>query len=475
MRALSLLTDLYQLTMLAGYFDANKLKERSCFELYFRRCPFGGSYCLAAGLGPALDYLESIRFHDDELEYLASLELFSEEFLDYLKSFRFQGNVWAIAEGELAFPNTPLLRVEGELGHCQLVESALLNIINFQTLVATKASRVKTAAGTGSVLEFGLRRAQGVDGAMAASRAAYIGGCDATSNALAGKTYDIPVRGTHAHSWVMSFPTELEAFRAYANTYPGACTLLVDTYDTLTSGLPNAVVVGKELAEKGLTLSGIRLDSGDLAHLSKESRRLLDEAGLLSTKIVVSNDLDEYEITRLKSLGSPIDIWGVGTNLVTCKDEPALGGVYKLVASGPHLEPRIKRSSNPIKSTIPGLKQVYRFYQEDRTVVGDLLSLDSEPAPEPGRPHPFHHPLQPSEVQLISASEIEPLLKPVVRSGRRLNPGESLLTSRQRALMELASLPAPFRVLSDGPRYPVGLSSALSRLREQLLTQAVNR
>lgn len=472
MRSLSLLTDLYQLTMLAGYHDAGKLSERSCFDLYFRRCPFQGSYCLAAGLEPALTYLESIRFSDDELEYLFELGLFSSEFLDYLRDFRFTGDVWALAEGELVFPNVPLLRVEGNLGDCQLVESALLNIINFQTLVATKASRVKAAAGEGSVLEFGLRRAQGVDGALAASRAAYLGGCDATSNALAGKLYGIPVRGTHAHSWVMSFDTEFEAFRAYANTYPDGCTLLVDTYDTLASGVPNAIAVGQELARTGHTLNGIRLDSGDLAELAKESRRLLDEGGLQATKIVASNDLDEHEIRRLKALGAPIDIWGVGTNLVTCKDEPALGGVYKLVASGEELSPRIKRSANPVKSTVPGLKQVYRFHDEEGFVLGDLICLESEPAPADGSPVLLHDPLYPEQSIELRGTFIRPLLRRVMDDGKRLSPEEPLAVSRERALQQVESLPVSLRALQETTAYRVGLSSPLYKLRQRLLKAA---
>lgn len=472
MRSLSLLTDLYQLTMLAGYHDAGKLSERSCFDLYFRRCPFGGSYCLAAGLEPALSYLENLRFTREDLDYLSTLELFKPSFLTYLREFRFTGDVWALSEGELVFPNVPLLRVEGCLGDCQLVESALLNIINFQTLVATKASRVKSAAGEGTVLEFGLRRAQGVDGALAASRAAYLGGCEATSNALAGKLYEIPVRGTHAHSWVMSFDSELEAFRAYARTYPDSCTLLVDTYDTLASGVPNAVTVGRELAEAGHTLSGIRLDSGDLAGLAKESRKLLDEGGLRATKIVASNDLDEHEIVRLKTLGAPIDVWGVGTNLVTCKDDPALGGVYKLAASGRDLTPRIKRSANPAKTTIPGLKQVYRFRDGEGFVLGDLISLESESAPEEGVAVAFHDPLQSEEPVPILGARLKPLLKRVMDDGKRLYLEEPLALSRERALAELATLPLSLRALQGAAIYRVGLSSALATLRREMLETA---
>lgn len=472
MRNLTLLTDLYQLTMLAGYFEAQKHEEPCCFELYFRRLPFAGGFCVAAGLEPALDYLQSLRFNPEEVNYLRSLGLFSQRFLDWLPSFSFRGDAWALSEGELVFPNVPLLRLQGSLGECQLVESALLNIINFQTLVASKASRVKLAAGPGSVLEFGLRRAQGVDGAMSASRAAFVGGCSATSNVLAGSTYQIPVKGTHAHSWVMAFSEELEAFRAYARSFPDTCTLLVDTYDTLASGVPNAIIVGKELASQGHRLAGIRLDSGDLCELSRGARRMLDEAGLTHTRIVASNDLDEHEISRLRAEGAAIDIWGVGTNLVTCKDEPALGGVYKLVASGPNLTPRIKISSNLSKSTIPGIKQVYRCLDRQGEICGDLLTMVEEPALEPGEIACFEtHGEQ--ALRSIQAAHVRPLLQKVMEGGQPIGDKPTLIEIQERAERSVSTLPEALMALTDPGAYQVGLSQKLSDLRGRLIRNEI--
>ena len=467
---LSLLTDLYQLTMLCGYHSHQKLQQQSCFDLYFRRLPFSGGFCLAGGLEPALEWLESLKFEEPQIAYLRSLELFPGEFLEWLRDFRFSGDIQALPEGTLVFPGEPILRIQAPLPQAQLIESALLNLINFHTLVATKAARVRLAAGDGLVLEFGLRRAQGINGALAATRAAMVGGCHATSNVQAGFLFNVPVKGTHAHSWIMSFDSELEAFRAYADTYPDSCTLLVDTYDTLESGVPNAILVGKELADKGYTLAGIRLDSGDLAHLSRESRKMLDAAGLTETKIVASNDLDEHAITELKSAGAQIDIWGVGTNLVTCKDEPALGGVYKLVAASDQegrLTPRIKVSSNPVKTTIPGIKQVYRAYNGDRA-VGDVLCLEEDPPASDSRQIATTHALT-GEKRILHFTRLEPLLTPVVKDGKRATPPESLLDSAERARLNLASLGEEHKRLKHAAPYWVGLSDGLIQLRERLL------
>lgn len=467
---LSLLTDLYQLTMLCGYYSHQKLEQQSCFDLYFRRLPFSGGFCLAGGLEPALEWLESLKFEEPQIEYLRSLDLFPGEFLEWLRDFRFSGDIQALPEGTLVFPGEPILRIQAPLPQAQLIESALLNLINFHTLVATKAARVRLAAGDGLVLEFGLRRAQGVNGALAATRAAMVGGCHATSNVQAGFLYNVPVKGTHAHSWIMSFDTELEAFRAYADTYPDSCTLLVDTYDTLQSGVPNAIKVGKELAEKGYNLAGIRLDSGDLAHLSRESRKMLDAAGLTEARIVASNDLDEHAIAELKSAGAKIDIWGVGTNLVTCKDEPALGGVYKLVAASDQdgrLTPRIKVSSNPVKTTIPGIKQVYRAYNGERA-VGDVLCLEDEPPTSDSRQIATTHALT-GEKRTLHFTRLEPLLTPVVKNGKRVMPSESLLDSAERARQNLASLGEEHKRLKQAAPYWVGLSDGLYQLRERLL------
>lgn len=467
-----LFTDFYELTMLSGYFEAGKVEQRSVFELFFRRVPQSGAFCVAAGLEQALDYLENLRFQPDEIQYLRSLKLFSEPFLEWLKQFRFEGTVWAMPEGTVVLPHQPLLRIEATLPQAQLVESALLNILNFQTLIATKAARVVSAAGSDSeVLEFGLRRAQGPDGAMSATRAAIVGGCTATSNALAGMKFGIPVRGTQAHSWIMSFPTELEAFRAYARRYPTSALLLVDTYDTLGSGVPNAIQVARELAADGHRLSGIRLDSGDLAQLSIEARRMFDEAGFPDVRIVASNDLDEYLIESLRLQGARIDVWGVGTQLVTSKQEPALGGVYKLVAidEPQGWRPCIKISANPAKITNPGVKQVWRG--EDGSVVGDVLALADEKLPAAAIP--IHDPLYQTAPLVLKAPHFRPLLAKVMEGGRRLQAPVPLLEIQAHAREELARLPAASLRLQNPALIPHGLSPKLYSLRQQLLQEHV--
>lgn len=466
-----LFTDFYQLTMMNGYFACQKQSQRAVFELFFRKVPQQGAYCLAAGLEMALDYLERLAFSPAEIDYLRGLNLFPEDFLSSLHHFRFEGDVWAIPEGSVVLAHEPLLQIEATLPQAQLVESALLNFLNFQTLIATKASRVVQAAGPGSqILEFGLRRAQGPDGAMSASRAAYIGGCQATSNAQAGLEFGIPVRGTQAHSWIMSFPSELEAFRAYARHYPDSALLLVDTYDTLGSGLPNAIQVARELASQGHRLQGIRLDSGDLAALSIEARRMLDEAGLTEVRIVASNDLDEYLIESLRNQGARIDTWGVGTQLVTSKHDPALGGVYKLVsieeASG--WRPCIKVSSHPSKVTNPDRKQVYRGLDTEGNFLGDILSLAAE---EPPRSDCLlHDSLYRYPAQRLQAARFVPLLEPVMHQGRRLKPSRPLSEIRQYALDQVARLPAGCLRTHNPAFYPMGLSDQLFQLRERMLS-----
>lgn len=470
---LALLTDLYQLTMMAGYHGCGKLEQKSCFELFFRRLPFSGGFAVAAGLQTALEYLRDLSFEAEELAYLKGLNLFSGEFLDWLKDFRFEGDVDAIAEGELVFPGEPLVRVRAPMPQAQLIESALLNILNFQTLIATKAARVYLASKKAPILEFGLRRAQGVDGALSASRAAFIGGCEATSNVLAGQKYGIPVRGTHAHSWIMSFPSELEAFRAYAKIYPESCTLLVDTYDTLGSGVPNAIKVGLELAQQGNELRGIRLDSGDLAYLSKNARAMLDAAGLSSTKIVASNDLDEEVIADLLDQGARIDIWGVGTQLVTSHDQPALGGVYKLVAAedeSGEMAPRIKISSNVEKITIPGVKQVYRATGKDGRILGDCLATETE-SPPVGFCTTYHPHYAAGQLTL-DAPAWRPLLQPVIRGGKILKEFEPLPALQQRFLRNLEYLPLESQRRVNPHTYWVGLSGELRDLRDRLLEEA---
>ena len=459
--------------MLAGYHACGKTEQKCCFELFFRRLPFNGGFGVAAGLETALDYLNGLRFGSDEIAYLRELGIFRETFLEWLADFRFQADVDALAEGEFVFAGQPLMRVRGNLPEAQLVESALLNILNFQTLIATKAARIHIASQGAPILEFGLRRAQGVDGAISASRAAFIGGCQATSNTLAGKAFGIPVRGTHAHSWVMSFASELEAFQAYADLYPDDCTLLVDTYDTLASGVPNAVKVGLKLRERGHELRGIRLDSGDLAYLSKQARAMLDEAGLTSARIIASNDLDENLIADLLEQGACIDIWGVGTNLVTSQDQPALGGVYKLVSAqgdGEEMEPRIKISSNPEKITIPGIKQIWRGYAEDGLMVGDCLTLESEE--EPASEHATFHPHYAGSRTTLRPARWRPLLQPVIRKGQEVGERPTLAQLRDRFLANLQTLPVECQRRINPHTYWVGLSRELFELRADLLEKA---
>ena len=366
--SLALLTDLYQLTMAYGYWKLGRADEGAVFHLFFRKAPFSGRYAVAAGLGPAIEFLRQFRFTESDLEYLRTIPgndgrpLFDHGFLDYLSGLELTVDIDAMPEGTVAFGQEPLVRVRGPLLQCQLLETPLLNIVNFQTLIATKASRVTAAATGQSVLEFGLRRAQGIDGGLSSARAAYVGGCDATSNVLAGKLLGIPVKGTHAHSWVMSFDNELESFERYAEAMPNNCVFLVDTYDTL-EGVRHAVTVGKQLRERGHELVGIRLDSGDLAYLSIEARRILDEGGFPNAVIVASNDLDEHLIENLRHQGAQIVVWGVGTKLATAYDQPALGGVYKLGAlqlPDGTWEGKLKLSEQAAKTSLPGILQVRR-------------------------------------------------------------------------------------------------------------------
>lgn len=474
-----LLTDLYQLTMGCGYWRAGLAERRACFHLFFRRSPFGGGYAVAAGLEQALAFLEELRFDSEDLDYLRSLTnadgspLLDEGFLAFLQRSEPALDVWAMPEGTVAFPHEPLLRVEGPLWQAQLVETALLNLVNFQTLIATKAARICQAAtgpeGPQPVLEFGLRRAQGVDGGLSASRAAFIGGCAATSNVLAGRRFGIPVRGTHAHSWVMSFPTEREAFERYAEVFPKSCVFLVDTYDTL-EGVRVAIEVGEALRERGHRLLGIRLDSGDLAELAQEARALLDSHGFEDAAIVASNDLDEYRIAALRERGAPITVWGVGTRLSTAYDQPALGGVYKLAAlqdAAGAWQPRIKLSATPVKTSIPGRLQVRRFVEGGGFVADAIYDEDAgfvEPrlvAPEDDR-----------QTQTIDASiPGEDLLVPVMRGGGRCDEPPPLPELRDRCRAQLAMVPAPVRALREPAPYFVGMEGSLARLRRRLIEE----
>lgn len=475
---LALLTDLYQLTMMGGFLETGKMQQQAVFDLFFRKVPHDGGFCVAAGLEPAIRYLEGLRFSEDEVAWLGGLGLFREPFLDYLRTFRFRGDVDAMPEGTLVFPNEPLLRVRAPLPEAQLIETALLNLVNFQTLIATKAARICLAAEGGPVMEFGLRRAQGPDGGLTGTRASYVGGCDSTSNVLAARLYGIPARGTQAHSWVMSFDSEVEAFRAYARVYPDDCTFLVDTYHTLESGVPAAITVGREMEQQGHRLRAIRLDSGDLAYLSKEARRMLDEAGLDYVRIVASSDLDEWLIQDLKVQGARIDSWGVGTRLITSYNAPTLGGVYKLVAASDaqgRLVPRIKLSSNAEKVTTPGVKQVWRIYDEHGVMQGDLLALEDEHF-DLGRPVRTRHPGHYYERRrFASPARLDPLLVPVFRGGRLVYECPTIHEARQHTLDSLASLRLEHKRLYNADIYWVGLSERLFDLREHLIEQSVDK
>ena len=465
----ALLTDLYELTMLAGYFEKGMHEKPATFDLFFREAPYHGSYAVFAGLETALKYLEELHFTDSELEYLSRLGLFKPPFLAFLKDFRFHGRVIAPAEGTLVFGHEPLLTVEGNLAEAQFVETALLNIINFQTLVATKASRLTVAAGEGQVIEFGLRRAQGPDGGLSVARAAYIGGVRSTSNVQAGQIFGIPVKGTHAHSWVMAFPDEITAFRAYADCFPDSCVLLVDTYDTLTSGLPNAITVARELREKGHELVGVRLDSGDLAYLSREARRMFDVAGFANVKIVASNELDEHVIRSMRDEGSRVDIYGVGTRLATCAGDGggALGGVYKLVRFEDR--PRLKVTSDISKSTIPDRKQVLRAIDPNGIFTLDILTRDNEQL-KPG--DTVFDPTNPARCkQLHNNLRLTPLRRPVMEKGELLWPAEPLEEMADRCAGQLKQLPAGSLRLINPHRYKVAISPQLHQLREKLIHQ----
>lgn len=385
---LTLLTDLYELTMMQGYFD-KQTNEVVVFDVFFRNNPFGSGYSVVAGLEQVIDYVKNLHFAEDDVAYLRSLGIFSEDFLAYLLDYRFSGSIYAVPEGSVVFPREPLVKVIAPIMEAQLVETAILNMINHQSLIATKTSRIVFAAGNGGVMEFGLRRAQGPDAGVYGARAAMIGGCVGTSCVLTGKLFDVPVMGTHAHSWIMSFPDEYTAFKAYADLYPECCTLLVDTYDTLKSGVPNAIRIFDEMKANNVTPRklGIRLDSGDLAYLSKQARKMLDEAGHTDVTICASNDLDEYLINDLKRQEAAIDSWGVGTNLITAKDCPSFGGVYKLAAiqnEAGEFIPKIKLSENTEKITNPGNKTFYRIYEKETgKIKADYICfVDEELNPE---------------------------------------------------------------------------------------------
>jgi nicotinate phosphoribosyltransferase len=473
----ALLTDLYQLTMVGGYVQEGKTQQWANFDYFFRSIPDKGGYCILAGLADVVEYIQTLHFDAEDLAYLDGLGIFSKDSLAYLKNFKFSGDIWAIPEGSVVFPHEPLIRVTAPLPEAQLLESALLNIMNFQTLIATKAARVVWAAQGDPVIDFGLRRAHGPDGALMASRAAYIGGIDGTSNVLAGKLYGIPVRGTHAHSWVESFNKELEAFRAYARVYPDACVLLADTYDTLHSGVSNAIQVGQELRKNGHELKGIRLDSGDLSYLSKQARRVLDKGGFPDVAIVASSDLDEWLVESLKRQGARIDVWGVGTRLVTSFSYPALGGVYKLTAldeDGNRMVPKIKRSDNPQKITNPGIKKVVRIYDKKGHMRGDVLFLDEEEIPTK-RSFQAHHPIFPHVLKTYPGHfKPRELMVSIFEKGNLVYDCPEILGIRENSLKNLEELDPAYKRFHNPHSYHVSLSPHLFDIKKRLLHDAAN-
>jgi nicotinate phosphoribosyltransferase len=466
--SLALLVDLYELTMAYGYWKSGRRDLEAVFHLFFRHNPFDGGYAVAAGLGSVVDLLDSFEYAPADLEYLEGLEgttgrpLFEPAFLDYLAKLKFSCDVDAVPEGTVVFAREPLVRVSGPILQAQLIESALLNLVNFQTLIASKAARICRAAKGDPVIEFGLRRAQGIDGAAMATRASFVGGCSATSNVLAAQLFGLPARGTHAHSWVMAFESEIEAFRAYADAMPDDCILLVDTYGT-REGVENAILVAKELQARGHRFLGVRLDSGDLAELSIVARKMLDSAGLKEAKIIASNELDEHVIESLKQQGAKIDSWGVGTKLVTAYDDPALGGVYKLGATrrrGGKWERKIKLSDHALKATIPGLHQVRRFSKPDGKFAADAI-YDIELGRDPSKP--LADPRDPTLLFRTPRGHMEEdLLVPVMRSGKKVYDVPSLAQTQAFAREQLGRLDERHKRHMNPHIYRVGLDGRLN-------------
>ena len=476
-RNLTLLTDLYELTMMQGYFREKDANETVIFDAFYRTNPDGNAFSICAGLEQVIDYVKNLHFDDADIEYLRGLGIFDEDFLEYLHNFKFSGNIYAIPEGTVVFPREPLVKVIAPIMEAQLVETAILNIINHQSLIATKTSRIVFAARGDGIMEFGLRRAQGADAGTYGARAAMIAGCIGTSNVLAGKLFDVPVKGTHAHSWIMSFPDELTAFRAYAKLYPSACILLADTYDTLGSGGPNAIRVFQEMRDAGipLTFYGIRLDSGDLAYISKKARKMLDDAGFPDAVISASNDLDEYLIDSLKIQGAAITSWGVGTNLITSKDCPSFGGVYKLAAikdrhTGKFI-PKIKLSENTEKVTNPGNKTIQRIYdKETGKIIADLICLVDEEFDEKNSLLLF------DPIETWKKTHLAPgtytmreLLVPIFKNGECVYESPKVMDIREYCKKEQETLWDESRRLVNPHEIHVDLSNELWHMKAQLL------
>lgn len=477
---LTLLTDLYEMTMMQGYFKNNK-KDIAIFDAFYRNNPSDGGYAICAGLEQVIDYIENLHFEEADIQYLRGLRIFDEDFLEYLANFKFSGDIYAIPEGSVMFPREPMIKVVAPIMEAQLIETAVLNIINHQSLIATKAARVCYAAKGDGVMEFGLRRAQGPDSGTYGARAAVIGGCKGTSNVLCGQLFEVPVLGTHAHSWIMSFPDEYTAFKEYAKLYPNACILLVDTYDTLKSGMPNAIRVFNEMREAGIESSyyGIRMDSGDLAYLSKKVRKMLDDAGFPDAVISASNDLDEYLIESLKIQGATITSWGVGTNLITSKDNPSFGGVYKLAAiqdENGKFVPKIKLSENVEKVTNPGDKTFYRIYdKETGKIKADLICLVEEKFDESADLKLFDPNAPWKKTKLLGGSyTMREMLIPVIKNGKAIYHSPKVMEIRDICNKEKDTLWDETKRFTNPQEIYVDLSQKLYNVKTELLNRMHN-
>lgn len=474
---LTMMTDLYQLTMSNGYFLKGDKDKKMVFDAFFRENPSKGGYAVVCGIDQVIDYIESLKFTEEDIAYLESLKMFDSEFLNYLRGFKFTGEIYAVEEGTILFPNEPMLRVKANAIEAQIIETSILTILNSQTLIATKAARICQAAKGDPVMEFGLRRAQGASAGLYGARAAYIGGCVGTSNVKAGKVFDIPVMGTHSHSWVQKFDSELEAFQTYADLYPNTTTLLVDTYNTIKSGIPNAITVFQNLKEKGHKPVAIRLDSGDMEYISKISREALDKAGFEDVGIVASNDLDEYKIMDLKQQNSKINSWGVGTKLITSSDHPSLGGVYKLSGfeENGKIVPKIKISESPEKINNPGYKQVLRITDKKTNIMeADLLILDDEEI-DTSKPLTIFHPVYTWKKSTFTDYSLEKLLKPLFVEGKLVRDKKT--TKEYRAYVEdqKSRLWEQYKRLSNPEVYKVDLSEKLWNLKQEMINNEKKR
>lgn len=470
----ALFTDFYELTMAQGYWKEN-MNQKVVFDMFFRKNPFNGGFSVLAGNETLIDHIMNFRFCEEDIDFLADQKIFEKGFLDYLKDFKFTGDLYTMDEGTVVFPQEPLVRIHANLIEAQILEGVILNQINFQSLIATKTARIWLASKKAPIMEFGLRRAQGYDGAMSATRAARIGGAAGTSNALAGKKFSIPVMGTMAHAWIMSHSSELEAFREYAKIYPKNSVFLIDTYDTLKSGIKNAIIAGGELVKKGYNF-GVRLDSGDISYLTREVRKELDKAGFPQAKISVSNELTEEIIATLVAGGAPIDSWGVGTHMVTGGNDSSFTGVYKLAArrdkNSDKIIPAMKFSDNPAKTTNPGVKNVFRLYDENGMACADILALEYEIL-ETNKEYRFYHPMVDYRHFSCAAAKIEPLLKKKIENGKRLqtrlDDSEQLKLSRKNMEIQLETFDESYKRILNPHIYKVSLTEKLKNLKKDFI------